>query len=73
MGQSFQGSFLAFCSHVLRYGFLTINGRTGGWREEACTVAASTTAARLESKEGRMVPAPRMRKNEGSNSGEKRR
>lgn len=45
MGHLLHGSSLAFCSHVLRYGFRTINGRTGGVREEAPATLASSAAA----------------------------
>lgn len=41
MGQSVHGSARAFGSHVLRYGFLTIRGKTGG-----CRVDAPATLAR---------------------------
>ena len=37
MGHWSHGGFLASASHVLRYGFRTTSGRTGGVRDEACT------------------------------------
>lgn len=46
MGHFFHGSSLALPSHVLRYGLRTINGSTGGDREDAvATVAALTSSA----------------------------
>lgn len=44
IGQFFQGSSLAFPSHVLRYGFLTISGRTGGVSVDAVATLASSAA-----------------------------
>lgn len=44
MGHLLQGSSRAFWSHVLRYGFLTINGRTGGFSVEAWATAARSAA-----------------------------
>lgn len=41
MGQFSHGASRAFPSQVLRYGFRTINGRTGGVRVEALAQAAS--------------------------------
>jgi hypothetical protein len=35
------GSSRAFCNHVLKYGFLTIKGSTGGWRLDASAALAS--------------------------------
>ena len=45
MGHFVHGSSRAFCSHVLRYGFLTINGRTGGVKVEAFATLARSAAA----------------------------
>jgi hypothetical protein len=44
MGHLLQGSSLAFCSHVLRYGFRTMRGSTGGWRVEAAATLARSAA-----------------------------
>ena len=44
MGHFVHGSSRAFPSHVLRYGFLTINGRTGGVRVDAEAMLASSAA-----------------------------
>jgi hypothetical protein len=43
IGHLLHGSSRAFCNHVLKYGFLTINGSTGGWRLEAFAALASST------------------------------
>lgn len=47
IGHLLQGSSRAFCSHVLKYGFLTINGRTGGWRVEASMTLARSAVANI--------------------------
>jgi hypothetical protein len=50
MGHLVHGSSLAFPSQVERYGFLTTNGKTGGFNEEATTDEtsdAATAATRL--------------------------
>lgn len=44
MGHLLHGSSRAFCNHVLRYGFLTMSGSTGGWRVEAPTTLARSAA-----------------------------
>lgn len=45
IGQCSQGSSLAWPSHVLKYGFLTIKGRTGASRVAlAVAIRASVTA-----------------------------
>jgi hypothetical protein len=38
------GSSRAFWSHVLKYGFRTMSGRTGGWSVEAPATLASSAA-----------------------------
>ena len=45
MGHLFQGACLASLSHVLRYGFRTIKGSTGGVSNEAEDKHAENTAA----------------------------
>jgi hypothetical protein len=67
MGHLFHGFSRALCSHVLRYGFLTINGRTGGWRFEASTTLAKSAAAAAT--KGRMVPIKYNRRNKMKNKG----
>jgi hypothetical protein len=44
MGHLDHGSSLAFPSHADRYGFLTINGSTGGVKREALTQEARKSA-----------------------------
>ena len=44
MGHFVHGSSRALPSHVLRYGFLTINGRTGGVSVDAEATLASSAA-----------------------------
>lgn len=53
IGHLSHGAPLASCSHVLRYGFLTMSGRTGGlsveaWIESPKSAPAATAAARNE-------------------------
>lgn len=44
MGQLSHGASRAWLNQMLRYGFRTINGRTGGTKTEAQAVAASHTS-----------------------------
>jgi hypothetical protein len=46
IGQRFHGTSLAFPSQVLKYGFLTIKGMTGGVKVEAPTGVTAAAAAR---------------------------
>jgi hypothetical protein len=49
MGHDSQGGPLAFPSHVLRYGFRTTNGKTGGVNLEALDIAAKGSSAVFKS------------------------
>jgi hypothetical protein len=56
MGHFLHGTSLAFPNQVLRYGFLTISGRTGGVRVEASTtLARSAEEATTTAASGRIV------------------
>jgi hypothetical protein len=50
IGHLLHGSSRAFCNHVLRYGLLTIKGRTGGWRVDALATLPSSADPATSSK-----------------------
>jgi hypothetical protein len=56
MGHFDQGISLALPSQVLRYGFLTINGRTGGVKLEASLIVECNSVAANAMREHRMAP-----------------
>lgn len=66
IGHLVHGSSLAFCSHVLKYGFLTINGRTGGVNVDALAMLASSIAGMTSC--DRIVGTKHRRKCEGEHN-----
>jgi hypothetical protein len=55
MGHLLHGSSLALPNHALRYGFLTINGSTGGVKVDASATAATSTSTVVRN--DRIVPS----------------